>query len=97
MISVNDVKHISKLAKLEMSDSEIKKFGPQLNKILEYVDKLKKVDTSNVIATSHVISEIKSRFQDEKSEQKHLSQDNALRNASKIKDGYFVTKAVIEK
>ena len=48
MISEQNVKHIAKLARLELSDGEIKKFTQQLGAILEYAEILKEVDTSGV-------------------------------------------------
>lgn len=52
IISKNDVKHVAKLAKLELSDHEINKFSKQLSEIVTYVKELEKVDTSKVEPTS---------------------------------------------
>jgi len=48
MITQNEVKHIAELARIELSDEEIKKYQEQLGRILDYVDKLSKVDTAGV-------------------------------------------------
>ncbi|MDP2664107.1 MAG: Asp-tRNA(Asn)/Glu-tRNA(Gln) amidotransferase subunit GatC, partial [bacterium] len=48
MISKEEVKHIAKLARLGLSDKEIGKFQKDLSSILDYVEKLKKVDVSGV-------------------------------------------------
>ena len=53
MISKEEVKHIAKLARLGLSDKEIEKFQKELSSILDYIEKLKKVDISRVQATSH--------------------------------------------
>ena len=39
-VTKNEVKHIAKLAKLQFNDEEIVRYTDDLNKILEYVDKL---------------------------------------------------------
>lgn len=54
MLSADQVKHIAKLAKLTLSDTEVRIFGGQLSGILNYVDMLKEVDTEHVEPTSQV-------------------------------------------
>jgi len=44
----DEVRHIAKLARLNVSDAEVKKFGKELSSILEYIDRLQEVDTENV-------------------------------------------------
>ncbi len=53
-LSDKDVLHIAKLAKLKLSDEEVKKFGSQLSGVLEYFEQLSEVDTDNVEPTSQV-------------------------------------------
>ncbi len=48
MISKEEVKHIAKLARLELTDKEIEKMQKDLSAILGYFDLLKKADTSKV-------------------------------------------------
>ncbi|MEK7108717.1 MAG: Asp-tRNA(Asn)/Glu-tRNA(Gln) amidotransferase subunit GatC [Patescibacteria group bacterium] len=48
MISRADVEHIARLARIELTESEQKKFQQELSSILEFVAKLGEVDTSNV-------------------------------------------------
>lgn len=54
MISEDQVKHIAKLARLKLTDDEIKTFSGQLSEIFQYVEVLKKADTSKVEETSQV-------------------------------------------
>ena len=49
-----DVKHIAKLANLPLSDKELVGYKVQLEKVLEYVEQLQKVDTSGVAETSQI-------------------------------------------
>lgn len=53
MISKEEVKHIAKLARLGITDKEIVKYQKDLSSILEYMEKLEKVDVSGVEPTSH--------------------------------------------
>jgi aspartyl-tRNA(Asn)/glutamyl-tRNA(Gln) amidotransferase subunit C len=48
MISRADVEHIARLARIELTESEQKKFQQELSSILEFVAKLGEVDTSGV-------------------------------------------------
>jgi len=45
--------HIAKLARLGLSESEIKKFQKELSSILDYINLLEEVDVSNVKPTYH--------------------------------------------
>ncbi len=53
MISKEEVKHIAKLARLGLTEKEIEKFQKDLSSILNYVEKLKEVDISEIKPTSH--------------------------------------------
>jgi aspartyl-tRNA(Asn)/glutamyl-tRNA(Gln) amidotransferase subunit C len=48
-----DVRKIASLARIRLTDDEAAALGPQLNHILEYVDSLRKLDTSDVAPTAH--------------------------------------------
>ncbi len=50
------MEHLSRLARLSLSDEEKERFGNQLDSILNYMDTLNELDTNNVEPTSHVIS-----------------------------------------
>lgn len=47
-----NVKHVAKLANLNLPEKELKKFESQLSSILEYVERLKSLDTNDVKETS---------------------------------------------
>lgn len=47
-ITHEQVKHIAKLAQLELTGEEIKKYSHELSAILKYIDTLKQLDTENV-------------------------------------------------
>jgi aspartyl-tRNA(Asn)/glutamyl-tRNA(Gln) amidotransferase subunit C len=50
-LSSDDVRHIAKLCRLNLSDGEVKKFGPELSSILDFIETLQKVDTNSVEPT----------------------------------------------
>ena len=55
-ISKEEIEHIALLARLSLSEEEKELFGIQLSSILDYMDKLNELDTSNIEPTSHVLS-----------------------------------------
>lgn len=51
-LTKKDVKHVADLSNLTLTDEEIAKFTPQLDKIIEFVATLSEVDTDGVEPTS---------------------------------------------
>lgn len=97
MISRDEILKIAKLAKLQLKEDEVDKFFPQIQSILSYIKKLDEVDTSNVEPTSHPISDIKNRFQDDDNTvDRTLSTQDVLKNAPSTKDEYVATKGVFK-
>lgn len=54
MLTEDQVRHIAKLARIRLTDEEVKKFSKQLSGVLDYMDILNEVDTKNVAETSQV-------------------------------------------
>jgi len=90
-----DVKKVAKLANLSLSPDEEEKYFEQLSKILEYIDKLNEVDTENVEPTYNVTGLSNVMRPDEVGDCV-IPQDEALKNASQSKNGFFVTKGVFD-
>ncbi len=54
-ISVEEVRHVANLARLELGEGEELRMTEQMNSILSYMDKLNELDTRDVAATTHAI------------------------------------------
>ena len=54
-ITREDVKYVSDLARVELTEDEEKDMVQQLGRILHYVDKLNELDTENVEPTAHIL------------------------------------------
>jgi aspartyl-tRNA(Asn)/glutamyl-tRNA(Gln) amidotransferase subunit C len=65
LLSDKDVRHIAKLARLGLSDAEIKKFQAQLSGILEYSRMLDEVDTKGVEPIAQITGLTNVSFADE--------------------------------
>lgn len=63
-LTADQVRHIAKLARLQLSDAEVEKFAKELTNILQYVDMLREVDTKDVAATSQVTG-LQNAFRDD--------------------------------
>jgi len=54
LLSHEQIQHIANLARLDLNDSELKKYGEQLSGILAFIDQLKEVDTEDTEPTAQV-------------------------------------------
>lgn len=54
MVSADEIKHVAHLARLELKDQEVKKYSQDLSAVVDYIDQLKEVDTTNVEPTAQV-------------------------------------------
>lgn len=93
-IQVNDVEHVAKLARLNLTEEERETFTGQLNAILQYAEKLNELDTEQVEPTTHVLHLSNVMREDEVKES--LSQEKVFRNAPDEEDGQFKVPAVLE-
>lgn len=89
-----NINHLAKLANLPLSDGEKKKFEPQLEETIEYVNQLEKIDTKDVESTSQV-TELENVTRDDKTEPS-MSQEEALQNTKNKQNGLFKVKAILE-
>lgn len=87
------IERVAMVARLKLSEDEIKRFLPQMKDALEFFSRLKEVDTDNVSPSFEPI-EIKNALRDD-NESKCLSQDDALSLSAHKKDGYFKGPRVI--
>lgn len=50
-----DIRYVAKLARIALTDDEVKLYGEQLGNLLEHVDALGQLDTGSVSATAQVV------------------------------------------
>lgn len=87
MISTDDVKHVAKLARLELTEEEINKYSKQLGDILKYVEQMNEVDTTGVEPMPHAIPVYNVMREDiVKYEQ---TKEEMMANAPFEEDGFF--------
>ncbi|MCL2156343.1 MAG: Asp-tRNA(Asn)/Glu-tRNA(Gln) amidotransferase subunit GatC [Leptospirales bacterium] len=93
-ISEDEMIKIAKLAMLEISPDEKDDFLNQANRIVEYIDKINELDTSNVEPTVHIF-ELKNVFREDKVRQS-IDSNELKKIVPDYKDGYIVVPKIIE-
>lgn len=53
-LTKNEIQQIAKLARLELTEAELKKYGGQLSAVLNYIDQLKEVEVKDLEPTAQV-------------------------------------------
>ncbi len=93
-ITKQEVEHVARLARLELSEQEKDQLTEQLSGILTYVEKLNELTTTGVEPTAHVL-DISNIMRDDLP-QESLSQEQALANAPDKAAGHFRVPLIIE-
>lgn len=93
-----DVLYVADLAHLELRDEEVRKFVPQLDSILQYVQKLDQLDTTNVepMAQVALTAAENPALRTDRARQT-FSQETALESAPELGGGCFKVPRVIER
>ncbi len=93
MVSIEDVYHVSRLARLFIKEDEAEKFRKEFEEILSYFDVLDEI-REDLKPTFHVL-EITNVLRNDEAK-KGLEQSEALMNAPRKEEGYFVGPRVVE-
>src|SRR5215471_14968619 len=97
-LSEDEVRYVARLAHLELSEDEVRRFLPQLDSILQYVAKLNELQIEEVEPMAQVLAP---GFPDfalrSDAWVKTFSPDKALANAPEQRDHLFAVPQVIER
>jgi aspartyl-tRNA(Asn)/glutamyl-tRNA(Gln) amidotransferase subunit C len=93
-ISREDVLHVARLARLELSETEVVRMRSELSDILAYIDKLRSVDTAGVPPTSHAVPLTNVMREDEPRPSLPLA--DMLANAPEAAGDFFRVPRIIE-
>ncbi len=88
------VRHIGHLSRLKPTDEEIHLFSEQLSAILEYMEQLNEVDTTDVPPTAHAVP-VQNVFRVDEPKP-GLTPDQALANAPQRDGGFFALPKVLD-
>ncbi len=93
-LSIDDVRKVARLARLDLSDDDLARLRPQLSAILDYVAQLQQLDTDGVEPLAHPLP-VQNVFRDDVPAPS-LPVDDALRNAPARAGDYFGVPAVFD-
>ena len=93
-VTVEEVRHIAKLARLRLSESEEEVMAEQLSSILGYIEQLNELDVSAVSPMTHVLDLVNATREDETLQR--ITHEEALKNAVSADSHYFRVPRVIE-
>ena len=89
-----DVARVARLARLNLTEEETKLFQEQLRRVLEYAEKLREPDTSQVETAAHAAPVYDVLREDEP--RPWFAADEALSNAPRKANDLFVVPKVVE-
>ena len=93
-ISIEQVRYVAELARLDLAPGEEERLTGQLNAILEYMGQLGEVDTAGVEPTSHVLP-LRNVMRDDVVRE-GLTAEAALANAPAAEQGHFAVPKILE-
>ena len=92
-LSIQQVEHVARLAKLNLTAGELEKFTAELTVILDYIDQLKAVDTSGVKLGTQ--SERTGNVFREDVATESIPREGVLRNAPRHDGNFFLVPKVL--
>lgn len=93
-LSLDDVKRVAYLARIEISDSEAKAALEQLSNIFQLIEQMQGVDTKDITPMSHAQDVTMQLRTDEVTESNH--RDEFLAIAPQAESGLYLIPKVIE-
>ena len=93
-ITKETVEYVANLSRIELDEKELEKLSGQLTVILDFIDKLKDIDITNVAPTSHILP-INNVLRED-IPKASLSPLKTLENSPEKQGNFFVVPKVIE-
>ncbi|MGK2936793.1 MAG: Asp-tRNA(Asn)/Glu-tRNA(Gln) amidotransferase subunit GatC [Solirubrobacteraceae bacterium] len=88
MIDREQVLHVARLARLELTEDEVEHMTGELSKVLGHIDKIAELDLADVAPTSHVVTVENALREDEP--EPSLAREVALSSAPAVSDDGFL-------
>tara|TARA_B100000945_G_scaffold271210_1_gene232988 strand:+ start:217 stop:522 length:306 start_codon:yes stop_codon:yes gene_type:complete len=94
-ITIDEVKHIAKLSKLDIPNDKLDYYVSELSQILDYFDVISKVDTSNVEPLINVSNNI-NIYRNDKSEV-GINKNKFIKNCPETFGNYIKVPKILDK
>jgi aspartyl-tRNA(Asn)/glutamyl-tRNA(Gln) amidotransferase subunit C len=92
-ISIEQVRHVADLARLELSEDELEMLAGELSPVLDHVEQIRQLDTAGVPVTAHPLAMTNVLRDDVVRE--GLSAEDALAGAPSVEDGRFSVPSIL--
>jgi aspartyl-tRNA(Asn)/glutamyl-tRNA(Gln) amidotransferase subunit C len=92
-LTLEEVRHVAKLARLRLTDAQLDQYRTQLSAILDHIDKLSELDVSGVEPMAHP-TEITNRL-DEDEALPPMPIEHLLQNAPAVEDRFLAVPKVL--
>ncbi len=93
-ITLDEIRHIADLSKIELDQTELESMRGHLEKMLGYFDTLEKADVSKVPPTAHVLDKVNVLRDD--TVKPSMPREELLSNAPDADDGAYIVPRVVE-
>ena len=93
-LDTNTINKIAKLARIKLSEEEVKDLLKDMNSILDWVEQLNEVNTDSIEPLTNISSSILPLRKDESKDVN--SSDEVLKNSPDKLEGYFAVPKVVE-
>ncbi len=93
-ISRDEIRHVARLSRLALTEDEQTHMQTELGAVLEYIDKLNELDTSDVEPTYHAV-EMSNVLRDDEVRPSYPL-DEVLKNAPERQGPYFLVPRILE-
>ena len=87
MITIKDVEHVAKLARLELTNEEKELYTKQLGDVLQYVNQMNEVDTSKIEPMTQVVDFVNVMREDKVVYEQ--TKEELMKNAPEQENGFF--------
>jgi aspartyl-tRNA(Asn)/glutamyl-tRNA(Gln) amidotransferase subunit C len=92
-ITLDEVRHVAKLARLELSEAEIVTLQGELSALLDHVEKIRRLETANVPPTAHPLP-LANVLREDK-ETPCLDRDEVLAMAPAVESDRFLVPPIL--
>ena len=93
-ISREEVGKVAQLARLKLNEEQLDNHATQIEKILDYINQLEKIDTTNVPCTTRAIEVINNFRSDER--EKYENREEILNLAPSRENDFFKVPKIIK-
>ena len=93
-IDLKTIKHISKLSRISVEESNAKKLAGDLNSIFDFIEKLNELDTENIEPLTSV-AEITLKLRSDEVKGENI-REQILKNSPDENEDFFVVPRVVE-